>query len=64
MSDKDGKVRAGRRDFMKLAGLSAVTGGTFAALGQEPAEAAAAPQEAGSYRESEHIRTYYRTARF
>ena len=55
-----------RRVFLKFAGLGAasaaaaavVAGGTAA-----PAEAAEAPEGAG-YRETEHVKTFYETARF
>lgn len=64
MSDKAEEGRSGRRDFMKLAGLSMVTGGAFLALERKPAEAAAATGRAAGYSETEHVRTYYQLARF
>ena len=62
MSDKS--VEAGRRDFLKLAGVAAVTGGTALAAGGSEAEAAEVKSEGGLYRETEHVRTYYETAKF
>lgn len=62
MSDK---AKAGRRDFLKLAGIGAVTGGVALAGGVDRAEADEAPSDTSAgYRESEHVRTYYRTAKF
>jgi anaerobic selenocysteine-containing dehydrogenase len=53
-----------RRDFLKLAGLAAVGGGAMAATG-EPAAAASAPEGGTSgYRETDHVKTYYKLARF
>ena len=62
MSEKD--TKAGRRDFLKLAGVAAVTGGTALAAGKTEAEAAEVSKDAGGYRETEHVRTYYESARF
>ena len=62
MSDKS--VEAGRRDFLKLAGVAAVTGGTALAAGGSEAEAAEVKSEGGLYRETEHVKTYYKLARF
>ena len=62
MSDKD--VKAGRRDFLKLAGVAAVTGGTALAAGKSDAQATEVKSDAGGYRETEHVRTYYESARF
>ena len=56
---------ADRRGFLKLAGASAVTT-TAAVLGAPVAEAAdagGAKTSAGEYRETQHIRQYYDTAR-
>jgi hypothetical protein len=60
---RDGPIDS-RRDFLKLAGLAAVTGGGLAAA-SAPAEASvgAEPGAAG-YRETEHVKTYYQLARF
>ena len=62
MSEKD--TKAGRRDFLKLAGVAAVTGGTALATGKSEAEAAEVSKDSGGYRETEHVRTYYESARF
>ncbi len=62
MSDKD--IKAGRRDFLKLTGVAAVTGGAVLAAGKTETQAAEAGKDAGGYRETEHVRTYYESARF
>lgn len=62
------KIRpADRRAFLKLAGLGSVAGGV--ALGVKAASAAVAPAteakgDSLGYRETEHVRTVYRLARF
>ena len=62
MSDK---AKAGRREFLKLAGIGAVTGGAALAMGQEDAKADEALSETSAgYRETEHVKTYYKLARF
>ncbi len=54
-----------RRGFLKLAGLGTVSSAAVLVAGAAvaPAEAAAAPEGAG-YRETEHVKTFYETARF
>lgn len=65
MSAKRDEEVGARRDFLKLAGLAAVTGGGVLATGSQPAEAAPAQDSgAGGYRETEHVKTYYGLARF
>jgi hypothetical protein len=61
--DEEGTAR---RDFLKLAGVAAVTGGGLLAAGAKPAAAQEEPQAEGSagYRETEHVKTYYKLARF
>ena len=63
-SDQDGKAAA-RRRFLKLASLGAVAGTVAAAAGTRQSEAAAAEPEQGGkgYRETEHVRWFYRRAR-
>lgn len=59
------KALPGRRDFLKLAGAGALAGGAAVAASGQSAEAHEAPAPAGNgYRESEHVRTYYKLARF
>lgn len=65
MAKGNDKVATGRRDFLKLAGVSAVTGTAAIAAGSAGAEAAAAPVEgAAGYRETDHVKTYYKLAGF
>ena len=64
MSEKDEHAVADRRGFLKLAGLGTVAGGAALVAG-EAAEADEAKETTGKlYRETEHIRTFYQTARF
>lgn len=65
MSDQNEKTTADRRSFLKLAGIGTLTGGAAMAIGGAPAQAAAdLPKDKTSYRESEHVKTYYDLARF
>lgn len=61
---KKEKTAEDRRDFLKLASLGTVLGGAAIATGGA-AEAAETVDEKGSgYRESQHVKTYYQSARF
>lgn len=63
MASKE-KTAEDRRDFLKLASLGTVLGGAAIATGGT-AEAAETIDETGSgYRESQHVKTYYKSARF
>jgi hypothetical protein len=65
MSNKPKEATTGRRDFLKLAGLGTVVGGAALVTGGKPSQAAEPVSGKGSgYRETEHVRTYYSTARF
>jgi hypothetical protein len=64
MSDKKPEVKAGRRDFLKLAGVATVSGGAALAAGGIDAEASVAQKETNGYRETDHVRAYYDSARF
>jgi hypothetical protein len=56
---------AKRRDFLKLAGLGVVSAGAVLVAAPEDGEAAEArPDGSVGYRESEHVKTYYKLARF
>ncbi|ESR24582.1 twin-arginine translocation signal domain-containing protein [Lutibaculum baratangense] len=54
----------GRRDFLKLATLGTAAGAVIAASGDAVAEDARDAAAAADYRETEHVRTFYRLARF
>lgn len=63
MRRKDTAIEADRRSFLKLAGLGAVASGAALVTGE--AEAVEADKATGSgYRETEHVKTFYDTARF
>ena len=65
MSNKPKEATTGRRDFLKLAGLGTVVGGAALVSGQKASEAAEPVSGKGSgYRETEHVRTFYSSARF
>ena len=54
-----------RRSFMRLAGLGAGVAGASIGLGAAEANASEASAAApGGYRETDHVKTYYRMARF
>ncbi|MDT8344547.1 MAG: twin-arginine translocation pathway signal protein [Thermohalobaculum sp.] len=53
---------ASRRDFLRLAGLAAPAAAVTVVTGA-PAEAAA-PASVEGYRETDHVRKFYETARF
>jgi len=65
MSENRQKAKADRRSFLKLAGWGALSGGAVLALDKSQAEASeTSVKSTGSYRETEHIRTYYESAKF
>lgn len=64
MADRKDKSKSDRRNFLKLAGMGTVTGGVAMALGKAPVEASEATPSGASYRETEHVKTFYKTARF
>ena len=60
---KDEKKTASRRDFLKLTGLAAPAAAVTVVTGATGAEAAV-PEPTGGYRETEHVKKYFETARF
>ena len=64
MSDRKDRTTADRRSFLKLAGIGTLTGGTAMALGKAPVEARETAQDGKSYRETEHVKAFYASARF
>lgn len=66
MKDQKDDKAVPRRQFLKTAGLAAGAAGV-AAVALKPTTAAAAMEKDGKssgYRETEHVRTYYKLARF
>jgi len=65
MTEQDPKTMD-RRSFMKLAGLGAGAAGASIGLSDDAAEAAEAADTGAhaGYRETEHVKAYYRMARF
>lgn len=64
MSEEKKKTGPDRRGFLKLASLGSVAGGVALAAGK-PARAEAGQAGKGTgYRESEHVRAFYKSARF
>ena len=67
MSKKKEEIAVGRRDFFRKAGLGAGAAGAAAvglASGTAQAKTADASERKSGYRESEHVKTYYKLARF
>lgn len=65
MKEKGEKAITDRRNFLKLAGLGTVASGVALVAGGKPAEAL--DETAGKsqgYRETDHVKTYYKLARF
>jgi hypothetical protein len=57
------KVAASRRDFLKFATVAAPAAAVAVAAGTATAEAAVV-EDAGGYRETEHVKKYLASARF
>lgn len=65
MKVKCDRANADRRNFLKLAGVGAVTGGVALVSGKKVAEASTPADETGRlYKQTDHIKTYYDLARF
>ena len=65
MADNKGEVRSDRRNFLRLAGLGATVGVATVATGAGTQEAEAAETGTGAgYRESAHVKQYYKLASF
>jgi nitrous oxide reductase len=67
MKQQDKPVSANRRDFLRVASVGAVAGAAMAVAGGGEAEAAAVAEvtdgKAG-YRETPHVKTFYKLARY
>ena len=55
--------QTGRRDFLKLSALGAAAAGTVITAGSATADEVKTVSGSG-YRETEHVKTFYETARF
>ena len=55
--------QTGRRDFLKLSALGAAAAGTVIASGSATADQVKSESGLG-YRETEHVKAFYETARF
>lgn len=65
MEGKIETARTDRRGFLRLASLGTVAGGAALVTGATAETAQAATPERGQgYRETEHVKTYYASARF
>ncbi len=65
MSEDRQTAKADRRSFLKLAGWGALSGGAVLVLDKSQAEAGdTSVKSTGSYRETEHMQTYYESAKF
>jgi hypothetical protein len=65
MASQKDRTETDRRGFLKLAGLGTVAGGVALVAGEGTAKAATAKSSKGlGYRETEHVKTFYETARF
>ena len=65
MAGKAEDVRKDRRSFLKLAGLGSVAGSAALVAGSQTAHAVVADKKSESgYRETEQVKTFYRSARF
>jgi hypothetical protein len=65
MSAKSKDTAVGRRDFLRLSGVAAATGGAALAAGSAETEASKVlDASSAGYRETDHVKTYYKLARF
>jgi DMSO/TMAO reductase YedYZ molybdopterin-dependent catalytic subunit len=68
MGEKKSDTRSGRRDFLRLAGLGATAGAVAVASGASAQDAQASeagePETGAGYRETAHVKQYYKLAAF
>lgn len=66
MGENKSDIRSNRRDFLRLAGLGATAGAAAVATGASTDQAEAAEASTGSagYRETAHVKQYYKHAAF
>lgn len=65
MTAKVDETKTDRRGFLKIAGLGTVTGGVALVAGKQAEATELAVDEAATgYSETDHVKTFYKTARF
>ena len=67
MSEKNKQntdTASNRRDFLKLAALSAATGGAVLASTNDSEASEVMSLTSAGYRETDHVRQFYKSARF
>ncbi len=65
MADKKRKTGSDRREFLKMAGLGSIAGGAALVAGKPVEAAETTPQHEGAgYRETEHVKAFYKSMRF
>ena len=65
MTTKAEEARTDRRGFLKIAGIGTVTGGVALVSGkQAAADELSVDAAKNGYSETEHVKTFYKTARF
>lgn len=67
MKQQDKPVSAHRRDFLRVASVGAVAGAAMAVAGGGEAEAAEVVDTGSGhagYRETQHVKTFYKLARY
>jgi len=64
MRDDGKSVGTDWRNFLRLAGLGVAAGGAAVVGGPGEAKAAETSETSDGYRETEHVKTYYKLARF
>lgn len=64
MSEQRKEKGQGRRDVLKLASLGSVAAAAVSVVGAGEGRAAERPGRGSGYRLTEHVKTYYETARF
>ncbi len=61
---ENSQITSDRRGFLKLAALGTLTGGAVMASSYSASAAKDMSEASGGYLETEHVREYYKTARF
>ena len=64
MGEQPERLKAKRREFLKLLGMGGAAGAAALTGGAAPGEAAAPAKPETGYRETAHVRKFYETAKF